>query len=144
MSVLYRKIHRVTNRTLDKGIIQTFNTKFPSFYDLQWNSTSKEGSKAKTCILSRVDYCMTTDEVNSSYVFSFPNFLLNLSGFSFLSCVSSRCAYNFDVFALDLETNEWNLISEVRKDPYFFIILQSIWNAKQNLTQIPLKWFNVV
>ena len=117
---LYRKVLRVPNVTLTKGIVQTYYQKLPNLYDLIWEKQSGEGSSNKNCIISDSDFCITTNNESSSYTFLFPDFLLNLSGISFLSCLYNRCTYNFDIYALDLETNEWNLIKNVREDRSHF------------------------
>ena len=117
---LYRKILRVTNKSIEKGIIQTFYQKYPNLYELEWDTLPNDGLNDKSCIINVSTYCMTTNQPNSSYIFHFPNTLLNITGFSLLSCYGMKCVNNFDVYAFDLETKEWNLISEVRKEPLFF------------------------
>ena len=117
---LYRKILRVTNNSIEKGIIKTFYQKYPNLYELEWETLPNDGSTDKSCIINDNSYCITPNRPNSSFTFHFPNTLLNITGFSLLSCLYNKCVNSFDIFAFDLETKNWNLISEVRKEPLFF------------------------
>ena len=117
---LYRKVIRFPNTTSGQGIFQTYYPKFPNFYDLIWDPDDAEGSRNKNCIINANDYCITKNQANSSYIFVFSDFLLNLSGIFYLSAVNNRCAYNFDISALDIESGEWNIIKNVREEPRHF------------------------